>query len=599
MKSLIIILAIFLSMSVSYKFSYSQWVQRYNGPGIGVDIVSSIVVDDSGNVYVTGGSGNGYATIKYSSSGVQQWIQRYIGNGSKALSIALDGSGNVYVTGYSRFGFFSSSFVTIKYSSSGAQQWVRTYNGGFGNSIAVDDSGNVYVTGWSSPNEDYITIKYNSIGDSQWVQRYNGLGNSQDNGISIAVDGSGNVYVTGQSRSSFNFDYATIKYNSNGDSLWVQRYHGPGGNDQAISIAVDGSGNVYVTGRSQGIGNDNDYATIKYNSSGVQQWVQRYNPTNESDDVTSMAVDSLGNVYVTGSSNIIGIGASATIKYNSNGDSLWVRRYNGGSASSIAVDGSGNVYVTGSNYSSGTGSDYGTIKYNSLGALQWVQRYDGPGNGGDGASSIAVDNSGNVYVTGNSAGIGTGNDYATIKYSQQPTTALDLTALIQGFYNNITNTMVRDTVRVYLRNTSSPYSIVDSATSVLDSTGYGTFYFPNAVNGTLYYIVIKHRNSIETWSKQGQMFMSYQLSYDFITAANKAYGDNLILKGSKYCIYSGDVNQDGIVDATDLSLVDNDAYISASGYVNTDVNGDNFDDGSDLSIVDNNVLNFVARIKPL
>ncbi len=95
------------------------------------------------------------------------------------------------------------------------------------------------------------------------------------------------------------------------------------------------------------------------------------------------------------------------------------------------------------------------------------------------------------------------------------------------------------------------------------------------------------------------MFTSYQLSYDFITAANKAYGDNLILKGSKYCIYSGDVNQDGIIDASDLSVVDNDAYISASGYVNTDVDGDNFVDGSDLSIVDNNVLNSVAQIRPL
>jgi len=158
--------------------------------------------------------------------------------------------------------------------------------------------------------------------------------------------------------------------------------------------------------------------------------------------------------------------------------------------------------------------------------------------------------------------------------------------------------MVKDTVRVYLRNTNSPYSFVDSAISVLDSTGYGRFNFPNAVNGTLYYIVIKHRNSIETWSNQGKMFSGFQLSYDFITAANKAYGNNLKLSGSKYCIYGGDVYQDGTVDASDFSLVDNDVYNSVSGYVATDVNGDNIVDGSDYSIVDNNTFNFVKLIRP-
>ncbi|MDQ3020467.1 MAG: SBBP repeat-containing protein [Bacteroidota bacterium] len=624
MKNLIIILAIFLSMSVSYQFTYSQWVQRYNGPGNDVDATLSIAVDNSGNVYVTGYSiGNGtdgdYATIKYNSSGVRQWVQRYNGSGNsfdEARSIAVDSSGNVYVTGRSFGSGTGFDYATIKYNSSGVQQWVQRYNGPNGDdvalSIVVDGPGNVYVTGYSfisGQDYDYVTIKYDSNGDSIWVQKYNGPRNSTDYAISIAVDGSGNVYVTGYSiGNGTGEDYATIKYNSSGVRQWVQRYNGPGNSfDEAHSIAVDGSGNVYVTGSSVGIGTFFDYATIKYNSSGAQQWVQRYNgPGNSNDFVGTMSieVDNSGNIYVTGYSRGSGTEDDyATIKYNSNGASLWVQRYNGGfddAASSIAVDGSENVYVTG--FSHGGGGvleiDYATIKYNSSGVRQWVQRYNGPGNNYDYANSIAVDNSGNVYVTGNSVGIGDNSDYATIKYSQQPTLSLGLTALIQGFYNNITNTMVSDTVRVYLRNTSSPYSIVDSANSILDSTGYGTFYFPNAVNGTLYYIVSKHRNSIETWSKQGEMFTSYQLSYDFITAANKAYGDNLILKGSKYCIYSGDVNQDGIVDLSDLSMVDNDVYNSVSGYVVTDVDGDNMVDISDESITDNNAFHFVDINRP-
>jgi len=421
-----------------------DWVARYNGPqGTGRDVARSIAIDGSGNVYATGysvGSGTGYdyATIKYNSAGVQQWAARYNGPGNVgdfAHSIAIDGSGNVYVTGYSAGSGTGNDYATIKYNSTGVQQWAARYNGP-GNSIdeaysvAVDGSGNVYVTGGSTGSGtgyDYATIKYNSAGVQQWVARYNGPGNSSDITRSIAIDGSGNVYVTGSSvGSGTGSDYATLKYNSTGVQQWAARYNGPGNSiDEAYSIAVDGSGNVYVTGGSTGSGTLNDYATIKYNSTGVQQWEARYNgPGNSSDITRSIAIDGSGNVYVTGSS--VGSGTLAdffTIKYNSTGVQQWVARYNGGNfddfANSMAVDASGNVYVTGESLvSASTLYDYATVKYNSSGVQQWVQRYDGPGNLIDGANSVAVESSGNVYVTGSSTGFGTDWDYATIKYSQ-------------------------------------------------------------------------------------------------------------------------------------------------------------------------------------
>ena len=113
----------------------------------------------------------------------------------------------------------------------------------------------------------------------EWVARYNGPGNSNDRATSIAVDGSGNIYVTGNSRvTGTGDDYATIKYNSSGVQQWVRIYNGSGDStDYALSIAVDGSGNVYVTGLSTGSGTGYDYATIKYNSEGLEQWVARYN----------------------------------------------------------------------------------------------------------------------------------------------------------------------------------------------------------------------------------------------------------------------------------------------------------------------------------
>jgi uncharacterized delta-60 repeat protein len=315
-----------------------QWVARYNGPpGNRADYAYSLAVDLSGNVYVTGLSyGNGtnddYATIKYNTNGDSVWVRRYNGpagnGGDMAYSLAVDVSGNVYVTGASVGGGFD--YATIKYNSSGVQQWVAGYNGpgdGLDQAyyLAVDISGNVYVTGLSfgsGTDYDYATIKYNSNGIQQWFARYNGTGNSFDAAYSLTVDVSGNVYVTGVSAvsgTSYDYDYATIKYNSNGDSVWVRRYNGPGNSDDwAFSLAVDGLGNVYVTGGSRGSGIGYDYATIKYNSNGDSVWVRRYNgPGNGSDQASSIAIGVLGNVYVTGSSFGNGTGYDyATIKYS-------------------------------------------------------------------------------------------------------------------------------------------------------------------------------------------------------------------------------------------------------------------------------------------
>ena len=424
---------------------YEAWVARYDGPGNGYDEAKAIAVDKSGNVYVAGygwGSGtlNDYATIKYDPVGQEQWVARYNGpdNPDDQLNaMTTDDSGNVYVTGRSGTNNTPYACTTIKYNSAGQQQWVARYNtpnGAIGVAIAVDSSGNVYVAAFASNqfNTGFCaTIKYNPTGEQQWAAEYHG-GANVDEPFAIAVGKTGDVYVTGRTLICPDTDYLTLKYNSAGQEQWIARYNGAATYlDTAYAIALDDSGNVYVTGESFG-----DYATIKYNSAGQQQWAARYTQGGYS-SADAIAVDALGNVYVTGQvADPNSYPDYGTIKYDSAGQQQWVARYNGPPgdgpdvATAIALDGSGNVYVTGrSSRTNYTYGDYGyaTIKYNSAGQEQWVARHDGPRNASDQAAAIAVDNLGNVYVTGQ-GGSGSDSDYLTIKYGQGPTPTPTATA---------------------------------------------------------------------------------------------------------------------------------------------------------------------------
>jgi uncharacterized delta-60 repeat protein len=311
-----------------------QWAARYNGPQNSGDTPHAIAVDNLGNIYVTGESvapttANDILTIKYNPNGDSLWTARFNVGADKGWDIAVDDEGSAYVVGEGAMGF-----VTLKYTAFGQLVWSRliptsTSSYHYGQVITVDLNHNVYVSGYSvlngGPSYDYLTIMYDPAGNQVWQARYNGPTNKADYPTAIAVDSAGCVYVTGYSNSSTTTetknDFATVKYDHNGAQLWAARYNGPADkSDNARAMAFDNQGCVYITGESNNPPtSDYDYATVCYNTtSGVEQWVIRYNSTtNGPDYATGIVVDSDRNIYVSGYSPGTNLMADwVTIKYS-------------------------------------------------------------------------------------------------------------------------------------------------------------------------------------------------------------------------------------------------------------------------------------------
>jgi photosystem II stability/assembly factor-like uncharacterized protein len=239
----------------------------------------------------------------------------------------------------------------------------------------------------------------------------------------------------------------------------------------------------------------------------------------------------------------------------------------------------------------------GKIKKTTNGGSNWIEQQSYTNNFLNDVSFSSTDMG---WIVGNNGSLlrtYTGGEFTP------NTILLNLRIALEGVYwNSVDRHLRKDTVTAYLHNTNFPYSRIDSSKIAIDSLTFsGVYRFNNAPSGT-YYISVKHFQSIETWSKSGGEVLTNNGSiynYDFTTSSSKAYGSNLKLKGSKYCIYSGDLNQSGFVDATELSMVENDAAQFVTGrLVLTDINGDEIVDASDYLIVDNNAYNFIGIIRP-
>lgn len=416
-----------------------DWISYYSGPGSDYsNTPSGISIGSDGNVYVTGyivgGSSPPYTksfvTIKYDKNGTQLWAARHgVDHRGEPELKATD---YVYVAGT---GVINEKYVgtIIQYGLDGNELWIKQQENTTNLHIVTDALGYLYATMANGPeyNGDSIsTIKYDSNGNQLWSTRYN-----NDMGTvpsAITIDASDQVFVTGVSLTELpslspfgaSYDVVTIKYDTDGNQLWVATYDGSGFHSSPAAIAVDLSGNVYVTCLNASFSDMMcsvtcryyNYATIKYDPNGNHLWTALYPKDGSTLDynrcrsgTSGLVVDPDGNVYISGCS---------TIKYDSNGNELWSTGMPG---YALAIDPDNNIYITGSNdiapnppYNRNLPETRYTIKYDTYGNELWTYNHEYY------YKRMVLDSEQNIFLTGTRLREGSYTDYVTARLTHSP-----------------------------------------------------------------------------------------------------------------------------------------------------------------------------------
>lgn len=478
-----------------------RWSKRFEGTlyqssqSVAVDEAGNIVlagffrgtVNFGGEDLITDGDDTDVFLVQFDEKGHHFWSKRFGGTGlDQGLSVAVDGTGNVVLTGYfaGKIDFGGGNLESIgehpgvylaKFGEVGHHLWSRRF-GGTGSlerlSVAVDGSGNVVLVGSftgktnfggddlksMSDATDVLLAQFDAAGNHRWSRRFGGAGGEY--GMSLAVDGAGNVVLTGVFAGTFNFGGTHLVSAENGRSiflvrlnplpplvpfiqmyspwnlhLWSRRFGGTRNNDSR-SVAIDGAGNVVLTGHFAGqinfggadlqsvaSGNQAIYL-VQFDAAGNHRWSKRF-PVTDSGISTSVAVDGAGNVILTGlfrgKVNFGGKDLDSVpdsefniflVQFDVAGNHRWSKRFGGtrGSGSrSVAVDGAGNVILTGSfrgtvtfgrdNLNSTEDSDdIYLVQFDTAGNHRWSKHFGG--TWGDLAQGVAADEAGNVVLTG-------------------------------------------------------------------------------------------------------------------------------------------------------------------------------------------------------
>lgn len=395
---------------------------------------------------------------KLSSQISQEWVNIFNGYGSftECKAMVMDSRSNIYVTGYAHT-ISGDLYVTRKYGSNGSVLWHDELSSGtYGvpYDMAVDDSDNVYITGYHDQNNQdkkIYLIKYSSNGDTLWTQKFNPTTNDEV-AVSLHIDGNNNLVILGRSGNNI----ITVKYTNSGQYVWHRVLESQGGYFVPKTIVTDNQNNIFCGGYLNF--SEPKLFLTKYTPEGNFQWIRyEFGTSNGYDSRNLITADSRNNIYMTGMSrDTAAMNCMVLCKYNTDGNRIWKRYLSNGQGNAIALDSEDNPYITGLIISPLTSYDIGIAKFDTAGSQIWYHTYSMNQNSVEEGKSIYINRNNNLYVLG-SGYTTTYNALVTIKYSLSG--ILKWTRQYTGGDNGV-DIVANDSNEVFISGNSNNYVTV-------------------------------------------------------------------------------------------------------------------------------------------
>jgi hypothetical protein len=420
----------------------SEWFKNFNGTVNDWDEGVDMALDNDENILVLGFTTNNetvqdfdITVLKYDKNGnlIWEYTKDLDGNNfDEPTAMAIDINNNIYVTGKTDNSM--SKIFTLKLNESGEHQWTKyfTDNENPCESTSIIVNNNIYVCGYGGivNDEDIILLQYDFEGNLLWDTTYSGTGNGSDITASMCFDASENIIICGSTGESGGYAYTnivTLAYNSEGNLLWENEYQGPSASiDIGTGICSDQEGNVYAIGTSEKMVSgqpETDYAVIKYNENGIEQWVTRYDGGYGNDWPVKCIFSETENLFVTGwSISENDTKSAATVKLDTEGNKIWDSRYDGlgyyfNNAYDIIEHSTGYILIAGIVQVDEFNNEWILHVIDPEGTEITNSRFSGDNKSIDTPFRIIEDSEKNIYMSGFTTNLNTGWDITTVKYA--------------------------------------------------------------------------------------------------------------------------------------------------------------------------------------
>lgn len=364
------------------------WTDTIAGSGGGHDFATDLVIDHQGNVLVCGsvsessGQNNNLLLVKFDASGFEYWRYSYDyeGQNEAAASLCVDVTNHIYVTGAAHIAAGYADMITLKVSNAGTLLWAEYFDFNqlhdLGVKIALSGPRAV-VTGvgqsnalsWRALAISYLQTDGTLTGQTSSGSAAPGFEEVTD----LWIDTQENVYIAGsKTGSSTGYDMLLIKLDEDLNLEWTREWDGDGMTDKASGVRVAPNGDVYLCGTTQTASQGTDVVLLKYNAAGNQIWSQTYNGAHNADDEgASLEWLEDGYLYVAGSSFVVSSLDYLTLKYDTTGTLLWEITYNSphnknDRATNMAIDEEGDIIVSGQCEINDSTTTYYTVKYSEI-----------------------------------------------------------------------------------------------------------------------------------------------------------------------------------------------------------------------------------------